>query len=156
MEIVGPEKSLVITMVHENGLSVTDGSLMGWIDILNLSWGNDRIYPPDRYRVGDKVRAVVYHVDSENRFYASIKHALMSGDPFDPGSNMIRKDESFVAEVVGVYPSFELVRFLPEIVGILPVNGAGDRHELGSNVRVRVTNIEFDKRQVFVKCDPQI
>ncbi len=52
MDITGSKKSLAVVEALENGLLVSDGQSIGWIDILNISWGNSRVPPLDEYVPG--------------------------------------------------------------------------------------------------------
>jgi hypothetical protein len=45
MVIEGPLKTVTVTGVRESGLVVADGASTGWIDLLNLHWGNESVRP---------------------------------------------------------------------------------------------------------------
>lgn len=151
MVIEGPLKTVTVTCVRENGLVVADGASTGWIDLLNLRWGNESVRPLEEFAPGQRMDVIVDQSDDQGRFFASLKHAHPEQDPFATGTPSV--GEHIDAEVVHLHPAYALLRLKPRMLAVLrrPKDSI-DALRLGATLSVQVIAVRIDALQIEVEA----
>jgi len=148
-EYTGTVKSLT-----SYGAFVDLGGIDGMIHISELSWSRIK-HPSEVVKVGDTVRVYIKSFDREKE-KISLGFKRLEDNPWE----ILKKDYPVGtvcdATVVGMTAFGAFARILPGIDGLIHISQIADRRiekpqdvlKIGEVVRVKVTDIDFEKKRV--------
>ena len=148
-EFTGTVKSLT-----NFGAFVDLGGVDGMIHISELSWNRIK-HPSEVVAVGDTVTVYVKSLDRENT-KISLGYKKIEDNPWEIMKNQYPAGTVCEATVVGMTTFGAFAKILPGIDGLIHISQIADRRiekpqdvlKVGDVVKVKVTEIDFDKKRV--------
>ena len=148
-EFTGTVKSLT-----NFGAFVDLGGVDGMIHISELSWNRIK-HPSEVVAVGDTVTVYVKSLDRENG-KISLGYKKIEDNPWEIMKNQYPAGTVCEATVVGMTTFGAFAKVLPGIDGLIHISQIADRRiekpqdvlKVGDVVKVKVTEIDFDKKRV--------
>ena len=148
-EFTGTVKSLT-----NFGAFVDLGGVDGMIHISELSWNRIK-HPSEVVAVGDVVTVYVKSLDRENS-KISLGYKRIEDNPWEIMKNQYPAGTVCEATVVGMTTFGAFAKILPGIDGLIHISQIADRRiekpqdvlKVGDVVKVKVTEIDFDKKRV--------
>ena len=148
-EFTGTVKSLT-----NFGAFVDLGGVDGMIHISELSWNRIK-HPSEVVAVGDTVTVYVKSLDRENS-KISLGYKKIEDNPWEIMKNQYPAGTVCEATVVGMTTFGAFAKILPGIDGLIHISQIADRRiekpqdvlKVGDVVKVKVTEIDFDKKRV--------
>ena len=150
----GKEYTGVVKSLTSYGAFVDLGGIDGMIHISELSWSRIK-HPSEVVNVGDTVTVYVKGFDREKE-KISLGYRRMEDNPWE----ILKRDYPVGtvcdATVVGMTTFGAFARILPGIDGLIHISQIADRRiekpqdvlKVGETVKVKITDIDFDKKRV--------
>lgn len=148
-EYTGEVKSLT-----SYGAFVDLGGVDGMIHISELSWKRIK-RPSDVVNVGDTVKVYIKALDKENQ-KISLGYKRIEDNPWEILKRDYPVGSIVEAKVVGITTFGAFANVIDGIDGLIHISQIADRHiaspkdilSVGDSVRVKITEIDFDKKRV--------
>ena len=136
------------------GAFVDLGGVDGMIHISELSWSRIK-HPSEVVSVGDAVEVYVRDIDAESR-KISLGYKKTEDNPWEVLRAGYQTGDTVTAQIVSMTPFGAFARVIPGVDGLIHisqistdrVNNPADVLQIGQEVDVRITDIDFDKKRV--------
>jgi len=144
---IGTKVKGTVKNVADFGIFVdVGGEVDGLAHVTDLAWVQNFAHPSEVYRKGDKVEAIVLHVDpEEEKFALGIKQLL--DDPWEKIDAKYHVGEEFEGVVVGTNMAGAIVELEDGVHGLIPKGALKTSIEKGKNVKVKVVRADRRSRQ---------
>ena len=151
---VGKTYTGVVKSLTSYGAFVDIGGVDGLCHISELSWSNIK-HPSEVVNVGDEIEVYVKSYDPENQ-KVSLGYKKEEDNPWVKLENEVPVGTEFTAPVVSITKFGAFVRIMPGIDGLVHiseisnerVNKVSDVLKVGDEVRVKLTNVDFDRKRI--------
>ena len=151
---VGKKYQGVVKSLTSYGAFVDIGGVDGLCHISELSWSNIK-HPSEVVNVGDEIEVYVKSYDPENQ-KVSLGYKKEEDNPWVKLENEVPVGTEFTAPVVSITKFGAFVRIMPGIDGLVHiseisnerVNKVSDVLKVGDEVRVKLTNVDFDRKRI--------
>ena len=136
------------------GAFVDIGGVDGMVHISELSWNRIK-HPSEVVSVGDQIEVYIKALDPEKR-KISLGYKKVEDNPWE----ILRRDypvgSEVTAKVVGMTAFGAFAQIIPGIDGLIHISQIADHRiekpqdvlSIGEEVRVKITDIDFDKKRV--------
>ncbi len=136
------------------GAFVDIGGVDGMIHISELSWTRIK-HPSEVVNVGDTVEVYVKALDRENK-KISLGYKKVEDNPWEILKRDYPVGSVVDAKVVGMTTFGAFANIIPGIDGLIHISQIADRHidkpqdalKVGEEVKVKITEVDFDKKRV--------
>ena len=140
--------------VIDFGAFVDIGGVDGMVHISELSWNRIK-HPSEVVSVGDQIEVYIKALDPEKR-KISLGYKKVEDNPWE----ILRRDypvgSEVTAKVVGMTAFGAFAQIIPGIDGLIHISQIADHRiekpqdvlSVGEEVRVKITDIDFDKKRV--------
>ena len=151
---IGQKYTGVVKSLTSYGAFVDIGGVDGMIHISELSWSRIK-HPSEVVNVGDTVEVYIKDLDPEKR-KISLGYKKAEDNPWE----ILRRDYPIgsvvEAKVVGLTAFGAFAQIIPGIDGLIHISQLADRRvekpqdvvKIGDVVKVKITDIDFDKKRV--------
>ena len=151
---VGQHYTGTVKTLTSYGAFVDLGGVDGMVHISELSWARIK-HPSEVVNVGDTVDVYVKDIDPEKR-KISLGYKKAEDNPWE----ILRRDYAVGSvvkvQIVSMTPYGAFARVIPGIDGLIHISQIADHRiekpqdvlEIGQEVDVKITDIEFDKKRV--------
>ena len=144
----------VVKSLTSYGAFVDIGGVDGLCHISELSWSNLK-HPSEVVSVGDTIDVYVKSYDPENE-KVSLGYKKEEDNPWEKLKNEYPIGSEFTAPVVSITKFGAFVRILPGVDGLVHiseisnerVNKVSDVLKVGDEVRVKLINVDFDRKRI--------
>ena len=143
-----------VSSIVDFGAFVDLGGIDGLIHISELSWNRIK-HPSEVVSVGDQIEVYIKALDPEKR-KISLGYKKVEDNPWE----ILRRDypvgSEVTAKVVGMTAFGAFAQIIPGIDGLIHISQIADHRiekpqdvlSVGEEVRVKITDIDFDKKRV--------
>ncbi|MDR2933443.1 MAG: bifunctional 4-hydroxy-3-methylbut-2-enyl diphosphate reductase/30S ribosomal protein S1 [Oscillospiraceae bacterium] len=136
------------------GAFVDLGGVDGMIHISELSWSRIK-HPSEVVNVGDVVEVYVKDIDPETR-KISLGYKKNEDNPWEVLAREYKTGDTVEVKVVSMTPFGAFARVIPGVDGLIHIsqisleriNKPADVLEIGQDVTVKITDIDFEKKRV--------
>jgi 4-hydroxy-3-methylbut-2-enyl diphosphate reductase len=136
------------------GAFVDLGGVDGMIHISELSWSRVK-HPSEIVNVGDVVDVYVREIDPETR-KISLGYKKTEDNPWEVLKSKFQTGDEVTVQIVSLTPFGAFARLIPGVDGLIHisqisierVSKPADALEVGQEVTVRITDIDFEKKRV--------
>jgi 4-hydroxy-3-methylbut-2-enyl diphosphate reductase len=136
------------------GAFVDLGGVDGMIHISELSWSRVK-HPSEIVNVGDVVEVYVREINPETR-KISLGYKKTEDNPWEVLKSKYQIGDEVTVQVVSLTPFGAFARLIPGVDGLIHISQISiervgkpaDALEIGQEVNVRITDIDFEKKRV--------
>jgi 4-hydroxy-3-methylbut-2-enyl diphosphate reductase len=136
------------------GAFVDLGGVDGMIHISELSWSRVK-HPSEVVNVGDVAEVYIREIDTETR-KISLGYKKTEDNPWEVLKSKFQTGDEATVQIVSMTPFGAFARLIPGVDGLIHisqisterVNKPADALEIGQEVAVRITEIDFEKKRV--------
>jgi len=151
---VGQVYTGTVRTIVSYGAFVDIGGVDGMVHISELSWNRIK-HPSEVVSVGDQIEVYIKALDPEKR-KISLGYKKVEDNPWE----ILRRDypvgSEVTAKVVGMTAFGAFAQIIPGIDGLIHISQIADHRiekpqdvlSVGEEVRVKITDIDFDKKRV--------
>lgn len=151
---VGQVYTGTVRTIVSYGAFVDIGGVDGMVHISELSWNRIK-HPSEVVSVGDQIEVYIKALDPEKR-KISLGYKKVEDNPWE----ILRRDypvgSEVTAKVVGMTAFGAFAQIIPGIDGLIHISQIADHRiekpqdvlSIGEEVRVKITDIDFDKKRV--------
>ena len=151
---VGQRFTGVVKSLTSYGAFVDLGGVDGMIHISELSWKRIK-HPSEVVNVGDTVDVYIRDLDTE-KHKISLGYRRAEDNPWEIFKATYPIGSVVDAKVVGMTAFGAFAQIIPGIDGLIHISQIADRRiekpqdelELGQEVRVKITNIDYDSKRI--------
>ncbi len=151
---VGQEYTGTVKSLTSYGAFVDLGGVDGMIHISELSWSRIK-HPSEVVNVGDTVTVYIRELDAEKR-KISLGYRKAEDNPWEIFKANYNVDDVVDAKVVGMTAFGAFAQIIPGIDGLIHISQIADRRidkpqdelKVGQEVKVKITNIDFDNKRI--------
>jgi len=136
------------------GAFVDLGGVDGMVHISELSWSRVK-HPSEIVNMGDVVEVYIKEIDSETK-KISLGYKKTEDNPWEVLKTKFGAGDTAKVQIVSMTPFGAFARLIPGVDGLIHISQIstervakpGDVLEIGQEVDVRVTDIDYDKKRV--------
>ena len=151
---VGSTYQGTVKSLTSYGAFVDLGGVDGMIHISELSWSRIK-HPSEVVSIGDTVEVYVRDIDADSR-KISLGYKKTEDNPWEVLRAGYQVGDAVKAQVVSMTPFGAFARVIPGVDGLIHISQISteriskpaDVLEVGQEVDVRITDIDFDKKRV--------
>lgn len=144
----------IVKSLTSYGAFVDLGGVDGMVHISELSWSRVK-HPSEVVNVDDSVEVYVKDVDKETK-KISLGYKKTEDNPWEVLASKYKAGDSCKAKIVSITPFGAFAQVIPGVDGLIHisqisterVSKPGDVLEVGQEVDVKITDIDFDKKRV--------
>lgn len=136
------------------GAFVDIGGVDGMVHISELSWSRIK-HPSEVVSIGDTVEVYIKSLDAEKK-KISLGYKKVEDNPWEILRRDYPVDSVIDAEIVGITTFGAFARVIPGVDGLIHISQLADHRvekpqdvvSVGDTVKVKITEIDFDKKRV--------